>query len=84
MTKGKPHTTDEGEIASWLRSTKRKLKKKSFSELKKNFEKTASPETKRFLETKIIPYREANPHFNKGGRALRGYGKAYLKGGKVK
>ncbi len=77
MTKGKPHTTDEGEIASWLRSAKRKLKKKSFSELKKNFEKTASPETKRFLETKNIP-------FNKGGRALRGYGKAYLKGGKVK
>ena len=24
------------------------------------------------------------PHFNKGGRATHGYGKAYLKGGRVK
>ena len=84
MTKGKPHTTYEGKRASWLRSAKRKLEKKSFSELKKNFEKMASPDTKRYLKTKNIPYQEASPHFNKGGKAIRGYGKAYMKGGKVK
>ena len=80
MTKGKPHTTYEGEKASWLRSAKRKLEKKSFSEL----EKGLSSKAKRYLETKNIPYQEASPHFNKGGKALRGYGKAYMKGGKVK
>ena len=84
MATGKPHTTDEGKIDSWLRSAKRKLEKKSFSELKKNFEKMASPDTKMYLKTKNIPYREASPHFNKGGKAIRGYGKAYMKGGRVK
>ena len=80
MTKGKPHTTYEGEKASWLRSAKRKLEKKSFSEL----EKGLSSKAKRYLETINIPIESGPQKYQAGGRALRGYGKAYMKGGKVK
>ncbi len=42
---------------------------------------TKKEEPKAWITKKV---RTGVPHFNTGGRALRGYGKAYMKGGKVK
>ena len=42
---------------------------------------TKKPEKKAWITKKL---RTGVPHFNTGGRATHGYGKAYMKGGKVK
>ena len=75
---GKPHSTPEGRIAAGKRRIKSILEKK-----KGLLGQEISPPPKKFkLRTPMGKKKLSS--YNQGGRATHGYGKAYLKGGRVK